>query len=145
MEDANVLADLRALNKSEHKTRFDYFWSECEKFLSENIGTSVDDRRHGLLTHLARAISINDFVRQVEAQCPEGTPIPSVEWVRLQFWPKTPSMTSLHYTGRFKLKFMVQQRQWRRYHVDAHYAAAYFRYYNIIRVEVTDTQSFIGI
>ena len=32
MEDANVLADLRALNKSEHKTRFDYFWSECEKF-----------------------------------------------------------------------------------------------------------------
>ena len=38
--------------------------------------------------------------------------IPSIEWFRLQFWPKTPSSyKSLQYTGRFKLKFMVQQRQ----------------------------------
>ena len=25
---------------------------------------------------------------QVSKQCPKGTPIPSVSWVRLQFWPK---------------------------------------------------------
>jgi hypothetical protein len=92
-----------------------------------DISTAVDDRRHGTITHLARAISIRDFVDQVKQRYPEGTLIPSNEWFRLQFWPKTPStLRSLHYTGRFKLKFMVQQRQWRHQHIDAHYAAACF-------------------
>ena len=128
MEDVNVLPDLRALNSGQ-KTKFDCFWAECEKFLSEDVGTSVDDRRHGLVAHLAGAISIKDLVNQVKARCPEGTAIPSTEWVRIQFWPKTPSIkASVHYTGQFRLKFMVQQRQWRRYHVDAHYASAYFRF-----------------
>ena len=128
MEDVNVLPDLRALNSGQ-KTKFDCFWAECEKFLSEDVGTIVDDRRNGLVAHLARAISIKDLVNQVKARCPEGTAIPSTEWVRIQFWPKTPSIkASVHYTGRFRLKFMVQQRQWRRYHVDAHYASAYFRF-----------------
>ena len=68
-------------------------------------------------------------MEQVKSQCSDDIPIPSVEWVRLQFWPKTPcSKASLHYTGRLKVKFMIQQRQWRREHVDSHYAAAYFRY-----------------
>ena len=80
------------------------------------------------MTHLARAISIRDLVEQVIALCPEGTPVPSLKWVRLQFWPKMPSSSSLHYTGRFKLKFVVQQQQWRRSHPDSHYAAAVFRY-----------------
>ena len=127
MEDASILPDLRALNSGQ-RTRFDVFWAECDKFLTEEIGTSVDDRRHGLMVHMARAISIRDLVCQVKARCPEDTAIPSPEWVRVQFWPKTPSSkASVHHTGRFRLKFMVQQRQWRRYHVDARYAAAYFR------------------
>ena len=53
MEDVNVLPDLQALI---------VFWAECAKFLSEDVGTSVDDRRHGLVAHLARAISIKDLV-----------------------------------------------------------------------------------
>ncbi len=126
MEDVHVLPDLRALNSGQ-KTKFDFFWSECDKFLAEDVGTGVDDRRHGLVTHLARAISINDLVKQVKDRCPEGTEIPSPEWVRLQFWPKNPGSKSSHYTGRFNLKFMIQRRQWRRFHIDAHYAAAYFR------------------
>ncbi len=70
--------------------------------------------------------------QQVQARCPAGTPIPSEEWLRIQFWPKTPSTkASIHYTGRFKVKFMVQQRQWRHYHIDAHYAAAYFRFVGV--------------
>ena len=97
--------------------------------LNEEIGVAVDKRRHGTVTHLGRAISVRDLVDQVKARCPENTPIPSVEWTHLQFWPKTPgAKSSIQYTGKFRMKFMVQQRQWRKSHVDSHYAAAIFRY-----------------
>ena len=102
---------------------------QIAKWAVPRLGTSADDQRHGLVVHLARAISIKDLVNQVKARCPEGTAILSTEWVRIQFWPKTPSSkASVHYTGRFKLNFMVQQCQWRHYHVDAHYSSAYFRF-----------------
>ncbi len=116
------------------------------KFLNDEISDAVDDRRHGTITHLARAISIRDFVDQVRQRCPEGTLIPSSEWVRLQFWPKTPSaMKSLHYTGRFKLKFKVQQRQWRHQHVDSHYAAACFRYMKEYAITIRNYCTFVSI
>ena len=128
MEDSDIITDLRTLNTNE-SSKYDIFWEECKKFLAEDISTAVDDRRHCQITHLARAISIRDLVNQVSSRCPEGTAIPSLEWVRLQFWPKTPSaQVSLHYTGQFQVKFMIQQRQWRHQHPDAHYAAATFRY-----------------
>lgn len=96
MENLNVIVDLWAHNGANKCTKYDEFWNQCNRFLNEDMGVAVDDRRHGQITHLARAISIRDFVSQVTSQCPEGTPIPSVEWVRLQFWPKTPS---LQHTG----------------------------------------------
>jgi len=99
MEDPSVVLDLRSLNTTA-AVQYDVFWGECQKFLAEDISPAVDDRRHGHIAHLSRAISIRDFVEQVELRCPEGTKIPSLEWVRLQFWPKTPSAkASLHYTG----------------------------------------------
>ena len=126
MEDANVAGDLRSLNHGQ-TSKYDQFWEECEKFLNEE--TAVDDRRHGEVVHLARVISVRDLVEQVKSQCSDDIPIPSVEWVRLQFWPKTPcSKASLHHTGRLKVKLMIQQCQWRHEHIDSHYAAAYFRY-----------------
>ena len=128
MEDLDIIADLRVHNGTT-SSHYDAFWDQCDRFLNEDIGVAVDDRRHGQVTHLARAISIRDFISQVKSQCPDGTPIPSEEWVRLQFWPKTPAATaSLQHTGRFTMKFMIQQRQWRQNHPDAHYAAACFRY-----------------
>lgn len=127
MEDTSVLPDLRLQNQA-HSDKYESFWDECEKFLNESVGVAVDDRRHGAVTHLARVISVRDFLEQVKGRCPKGTPIPSQEWLRLQFWPKTASSkTSLHHTRRFKVKFQIQQRQWKKYHIDAHYAAAYFR------------------
>ena len=129
MEDISVIPDLRAHNSRQAPSKYNSFWEECNKFLSEDIGTAVDDRRHGQVTHLARAISVRDLVEQVKRRCPEDVAIPSVEWVRLQFWPKTPfSRSSLQYTKRFEIKFMIQQCQWRHGHIDAHYAAATFRY-----------------
>ena len=128
MEDPDVLPDLRALNLGK-KNMFHTFWEECENFLNEDICTAVDDRRHSQIRHLARAISVRNLIEQVKQRCPAETMIPSQEWLRLQFWPKTPSAkVSLAYTGRFKVKYMFQQRQWRHSHPDAHYAAAIFRY-----------------
>lgn len=143
MEDPSVLPDLRALNTG-HTTNFKCFWEECGKFINEDVGVAVDDRRHGEITHLAKAISVRDLVDQVKARCPEGTEIPSIEWTRLQFWPKTPAAkSSLDYTGQFRMKFMVQQRQWRHSHIDANYAAAIFRYIREYALELREYCAFV--
>ena len=128
MEDADVVLDLRHLN-SGRKSMYDAFWDESSKFIQDSIGQAVDDRRHQQVTHLATAISVNDFVTQVSRRCPDGTQIPSEAWVRLQFWPKNKHhKSSCHYTGKLDVKFMVQSRQLRKSHDDAHYCAALFRY-----------------
>ena len=128
MEDADVVLDLRHLN-SGRKSMYDAFWDESSKFIQDSIGQAVDDRRHQQVTHLATAISVNDFVTQVSRRCPDGTQIPSEAWVRLQFWPKNKHhKSSCHYTGKLDVKFMVQSRQLRKSHDNAHYCAALFRY-----------------
>ena len=84
MEDPDILPDLRVHNTG-HATKYEVFWSECEIFLSEDIGVTVDDRRHGMITHLSCVFSVKDLVQQVKDRCPVDTPVPSNEWVRLQF------------------------------------------------------------
>ena len=37
---------------------------------------AVDDRRHGEVTHLAKAISLRDLREQVSHRCPPATAIP---------------------------------------------------------------------
>ena len=128
MEDADIVTNLRVHNEGK-RGQYDFFWSECQKFLQESIGTAVDDRRHCLVTHLAQAISARDLLERVKARCPEGTPVPSVSWLSLQFWPKNRhNKTKLHHTGKLDVKYMVQARQFRKSHEDSHYAAALFRY-----------------
>ena len=97
--------------------------------MNDEIETAVDERRHGQWTHLAKAISVNDMLQQVSQRCLSGTPIPSKQWLRLQFWPKNPTAkTALQFTGKLDVKFMVQARQLRKWHEDAHYCAASFCY-----------------
>lgn len=89
----------------------------------------MDDRRQCEVTHLAKAISIRDLREQVASRCPSDTPIPSEEWVRLQFTPKIKNASSsIHYTGWLNVCFMVQKRQFWKSHEDEHYAAATFCY-----------------
>ena len=131
MEDPEIVTDLRQLN-SGAKEKYDVFWIECGTFLEEEVGTAVDERRHGTITHIATA------------KCPENTPIPSIEWLRLQFWPKTPSAKSaMHYIGRFKVRYRVQQRQLRKEHPDSHYAAEVFKYQREYAVRMREYSSFI--
>ena len=89
--------------------------------------------------HLARAISVKDLRNQIVKICPEGTPIPSVQWLRLQFWPKNPwNLSSLQYTGNLPLKFMIQIRQLHLSHIDSHYASAIFRYLKELAIKFKD-------
>ncbi len=63
-EDSRTITDLSEVT-TQHKTKFDVFWSECSKFLSKNICLAVDDRRHDSVAHLAKAISVQDLLEQV--------------------------------------------------------------------------------
>ena len=45
------------------------------------------DRRNSIVTHIAKAISVSHLQEKVTESCPEDTPIPSKEWIRLQFSP----------------------------------------------------------
>lgn len=103
MEDPDVILDLRHHSGNAGIFKYDAFWDACDKFLNEE--TATDDRRHGTITHMARAISIRDLRSQVEKQLPPDTPLPAIEWLRLQFWPKNKANTNLQYTGRFKVKY----------------------------------------
>lgn len=106
----------------------------------------MDDHRHDTITHLAKAISIRDLLEQVKSRCPPDTLIPSLEWLRLQFWPKVPrTHAAIHYTGRLNVKFMVQQRQYRKHHEDSHYAAAIFRYERECAIRFKDHSTFLCI
>ena len=128
MEDPDIVMDLRELQRGK-ASKFDIFWDECAKFLQEEVGLAVDDRRHSQVTHIARALSVRDLQEQVASRCPAGTPIPSRSWLSLQFWPKSAHAKSrVHYTGRFSVKYMIQARQFRKEHEDSHYAAAIFHY-----------------
>jgi len=68
MEDPEIIIDLRELNTGQH-TKYDIFWEECQKFLQEDIGLAVDERRHTNITHMARAISARDLLEQVSSRC----------------------------------------------------------------------------
>ena len=79
------------------------------------------------------------LVEQVTSMCPSGTPIPSQQWVRLQFWPKNPTANaSLQHTGRLQVKFMVQARQLRMWHEDGHHASAMYRYLREMAIKYRD-------
>lgn len=57
-EDPGTITDLADAESSERKTKFDTFWTECSKYLAEDVGEAVDDCCHGTITHLATAASI---------------------------------------------------------------------------------------
>ena len=71
--------------------------------------------------------------------CLDGTPIPSVQWVRLQFHPKNPhSKAAAQFRKTIPVKMMIQQRQFRHGHIDARYCAAIFRYLKEYALKLRD-------
>ncbi|GBC32615.2 hypothetical protein GLOIN_2v1880501 [Rhizophagus irregularis DAOM 181602=DAOM 197198] len=129
--DPEITIDLREHNDGQ-PGKYNDFWKITAQFLAGKAAdtvTAVDERRHDTVVHLATAISVNDLLHQIKHECSPEILIPSAQWLRLQFWPKNPTwLSSLQFTGRLPLKFMVQTRQLRANHQDAHYASALFRY-----------------
>src|SRR6266542_6639465 len=94
---------------------------------------------HDIISHIALAISAKDLLEQISKTCPPNIKIPSIQWFRFQFWPKTPfNKNALQYTGILLLKFMIQIRQLRCDHIDAHYASALFRYLKELAIKFRD-------
>src|SRR5438067_2003008 len=61
------------------------------------------------------------------------------EYIRLHFWPEnvTTNIAS-KYTGRFEIKYKVQSHQLSKFHIDAHYCAALFRYIRLFAIKYHD-------
>ena len=131
--DPQIILDLRKLNGDPQSTKFDVFWSELATYLEEAT-LAVDDRRHSDILHMPLTISIRHILdivsERLEKKFPgEKKPLPSLKWIRYQFWPKNPFSTSaLRHTGRFRVKFGVQIRQMRKDHPDARYVSVLLKY-----------------
>ena len=116
---------MRELNGNPQSTRFDVIWGELGQYL-EDTTMAVDERQHSNIMHIPLAISVQHLRETISEHLQQKhstlLPIPSLEWIRLQFWPSNPYATSaLRYSGRFKVKYAVQIRQLRKEHPDARY------------------------
>ena len=121
------MRDLRELNRGQPE-KYSLFWDECKRYLES---VCVQERRH------------RDLLTEVAKKCPEGTPVPSEAY---QFWPKNPSKRSAsQYTGRLKVKHMVQARQLRKFHEDAHYASAIYRFLRSFAVRYASFCTFASL
>lgn len=148
-EDPDLVWDLRVQNNGRPE-QYEDFLTRCQAFVQGKIETAVDDRRHDpvdkdgeSVVHLAMAMSARDLHEQISKECPEGTAIPSVQWLSLQFWPSRNSIAAHKNTGRLKIKMMVAARQFRKTHIDVHYASAVFRYQKEFCVQFRDYTSLI--
>ena len=135
--DPSILRDLRVNNS--RSAKYDIFWSITEKKIEELQAFVVDDRRHGgnidseVITNMALAISARDLYEQCATAAKHDgltdEDVPSLSWFRFQFWPKNPyTHASLNYTGRLKVRYMVQQRAILKQSDDDHYCAAIYKY-----------------
>ena len=114
-EDIGIMVDLQEMNEGRPE-KFSAFWEECKSYLYNVTEVAVQERRHGDIDYLASALSAPDLLREVTKRCPENTAIPSEAWLRYQFWPADPSKRSAsQYTGKLKVKYMVQSRQFRQF------------------------------
>ena len=108
----------------------------------------MDDRRHAtpvnngedVMVTIAISNSYADLYRQcVRIAERKGVEIPSEQWFLLQFWPCSRTTSKMvQYTGRFKVRRMVQSRILRKNNPDAHYTSAIQRFIRKRAVEYRD-------
>ena len=124
-DECEVIYDLRSCNGRPNDPKFEPFWEGLEKLIEEK--SVVHERRHNDHQYLPFAMSVDDLRNQVEEKLPPGTPIPSTSWIRLNFQPKNPfDKSAKNYTGKFNLRYAVQQRILRVQHVDGEYCRQQF-------------------
>lgn len=127
-----IVDDLRHLNSGRPKA-FEPFFDKLEEVVEQV--TAADERRHNI-AHLSQWFSVEELIKTTKAMLPEGTAIPSVSTVRLQFAPRNPyTHRALSFTSRFKVQYKVQRRQLRLSHQDQHYCSAILKYFKHMAVE----------
>lgn len=113
--------DLRKNNGRPKDTKLDPFWNALDSYLEEV--SVVQERRHSDKMYMPLAISCQDLIEIIAARLPAGSNLPTRSWLCLNFWPSNAFVRSaVCYTGRFKVKYAVQQRLTRAKHPDSSYA-----------------------
>lgn len=142
--DASFLSDGRMNNSRGGKgigsTMYDEFWNACREVLLPS--SSVEERRGSDIIYASAAHSIPNLVKlatdilkqKVDSNVLDKLPpIPSVQWVRLQFLPNQEySKVAAQWTGRLQAKRAVQTRTLRKEHMDQHFVNAMVRRCSII-------------
>ena len=130
----DIVVDLRENNGQIPK--FDAFWDVVAKYIEDK--TAIDDRRHSnetngeIITSMAIATGYADMYRQcvkIAAAKDEHIEVPPKRCFLLQFWPSNRTISNVtRYTGRFKVKRMVQARLLCKNNTDSHYANAIYSF-----------------
>ena len=133
-------------------TKFQPFWDCCKEVLLPEA--RVEERRHSTTMYASAAYSIPNLVKQVTDLLTEKVnsgkldkmpPIPSLEWVRLQFIPNNAfANDAAAFTGRLNVKRGVQSRTLRKEHIDQHWVNAFVRYHLEWMVELK-ASGFTGV
>ena len=99
---------------------------------------TTEECRHNDCLHASEVLSIPDLRRRatenLERKVEQGVigampPVPSVEWVRLQFVPSHDTVAKASImSGRLGCKRAAQKRNLRKAHVDQHWVNAMTRY-----------------
>ena len=89
--------------------RYDKFGEETEKMI-EKIKV-VHERSKDDCCYFADFYSVRDFKEEVMKRGDADMIAPSDAWIRFQFYPTNPYVRkAAHYTGRYKVKWAIQQR-----------------------------------
>ena len=129
LDDPEIALDLHSTNGKQNSTHFGQFWTELQAYMDE-INLAVDERQHWDTLHLPSAVLLRHqqelisdrLCEKIPGEC---LPIPSLEWIHLQFWPSNQyTICALRCTGRFEVEFAVQVRQLHRDHQDSHCVCA---------------------
>jgi hypothetical protein len=127
-EDDNLLWNIGKLNDG-RPAQLNTIKRTVMNTLKEHAVTAADDRRKSDEVHITSALFVPDLHTVVSSRLQLNALKPSVKWLAFQFWPKDTTLaTAAQYTGRLKVKQMVQARQIRFTHPDSYYASALYRY-----------------
>ena len=100
---------------------------------------AAEERRHSDIARASEVLSIPNLVRRatenLQQQVTSGTlptlpPIPSKQWVQLQFVANNDTVEkAAHFIGRLGVIRAIQTRTLRKQHPDQHWNNAYTRYH----------------
>ena len=97
---------------------------------------------HSDILYLPVATSIENLCQIILDRHPVGSAAPSISWLYMDFCPSSQYHNSAsHHTGRFNLKFKLQQRLVRAQHPDAYNCATLFKFQKIMAVKYREYAS----